>query len=91
MANVKRRKKCKCCGSYFYGYAARSYCSPLCRKKSVKPKKREIEPEEAPRSRVTPKLTVADVMSWIERYREKNGVLLSYGKAVLLIERGVEV
>ena len=34
------------------------------------------------------KMTVSDVMRWIQRHYEETGVLLSYGKAVVKIEGG---
>lgn len=91
--------KCKCviCGNVFYRKRPnnnQTTCSDECRR--IRERQRDRERRERERKNRNKdndkkiKYSISDVFKFIEEYKEKTGVLLSYGKAVLKMEHSGE-
>ena len=98
MRKAREQITCCSCGATFEGHPNAMYCSDSFRglgqkKSSIRYYHRNKSKPKAEKhtSKFQKKgVTVDDVFRWIQQHYEKTGVLLSYGKAVVLIEQGVQ-
>lgn len=86
MSCTVKEVSCRVCGTVFTGYANSWYCSAECRRRAAKIRKKDGRK----RRRSSERMTVQDVLVWIQKHYEETGVLLSYGKAVARLENSRE-
>ncbi len=97
MRKAKERITCCSCGATFEGHPNAMYCSDECRRLGKKKSsirnyhrnKSKPKAEKRPAKLQKKSVTVNDVLQWIQQHYERTGVLLSYGKAVTIMEQGV--
>ena len=85
-----REVVCYNCGKTYIGPANTRYCSAECRafvKKMQNKRKKKTAEIQSKVSGPFRGMTVSEVLRWIDQYKEKTGILVSYGKAVMLIEK----
>ncbi len=87
MSCTVKEVSCRHCGTVFTGYANSRYCSAECRRRAAKIRKKDGRKRrsifsEARAGRSSERMTVQDVLVWIQKHYDETGVLLSYGKAV---------
>lgn len=80
---------CKMCGNEFYSkHKFRSYCSDECRQEGfVISQKDAWLNRRCAKRKAPPSKSISDVIAFANEYKKTHGRYISYGKAVLLMEK----
>lgn len=81
---------CIDCGCEFTAYSTKALRCEECKEYHLLRLKRESQARQRSpyKRKEKPKMSIGEVLTMLKDYNEENGTNLSYGKFVLLLERG---